>query len=184
MSRLTDLEGTSTLSHCCSSSRFRSRYCHSLEGSESARSGELTSRLLARRSRDCSPIVFQVSRCTCSYEYITLVGRSDRLGEANQPVRRAGGNVSSCPSCGCGFLVACAINLFSLPSLMVSRVARRRSLEFPADEYFCARLGRISERSRKAIFVSELRSSTLFVLSRRSSRNCTVYAKRSTARAL
>ncbi|EFN86670.1 hypothetical protein EAI_03705 [Harpegnathos saltator] len=43
----------------CNDLRFRPRYCHDSESSESARSGELTSRLLAWRSRDRYPIIFQ-----------------------------------------------------------------------------------------------------------------------------
>lgn len=112
----------------CSESRFRPRYCHDLESSESARSGELTSRLLTWRSRDRYPIVFQVSRRTCLYEGITLVDRSvGRSGKANQcasqSAGQAGGNVSPCPCfVRLRILVACAIDLFPLPSLSLRRV--------------------------------------------------------------
>ncbi|KAH0955546.1 hypothetical protein HN011_011309 [Eciton burchellii] len=52
------------LSHCCSNLRYSARYRHDLEATENARSGELTSRLLAWRSRDRHhrPTVLQVSR--------------------------------------------------------------------------------------------------------------------------
>ncbi|XP_014469288.1 PREDICTED: uncharacterized protein LOC106741609 isoform X2 [Dinoponera quadriceps] len=49
----------------CNDSRFRPRYCHDLESSESAQAGELTSRLLAWRSRDRYPIIFQENAEAC-----------------------------------------------------------------------------------------------------------------------
>jgi len=52
---------STTLSHCCSNLRFRPRFCRDLESTESTRSSKLTSRLLAWRSRDCHPIILQVS---------------------------------------------------------------------------------------------------------------------------
>ncbi|XP_011647570.1 uncharacterized protein LOC105433815 [Pogonomyrmex barbatus] len=45
----------------CNNLRFRPQYRRDLDSIESARSGELTSRLLAWRSRDRHPIISQVS---------------------------------------------------------------------------------------------------------------------------
>ncbi|TGZ37221.1 Uncharacterized protein DBV15_10117 [Temnothorax longispinosus] len=64
----------------CNNLRFRPRYRRDLESTESARSDELTSRLLAWRSRDRHPIILQVSdaapdRCTNPAAKIDLLDR-------------------------------------------------------------------------------------------------------------
>ncbi|XP_011870233.1 PREDICTED: uncharacterized protein LOC105563335 [Vollenhovia emeryi] len=64
----------------CNNLRFQPRYRRDLESTECARSDELTSRLLALRSRDRHSIILQVSdaapdRCTNPAARIDLLGR-------------------------------------------------------------------------------------------------------------